>query len=205
MNIKEFWMDIMRTSAIVGVVMAFMNIIKQYLLAFSSMSLVDASVVILIESLVSIVLFVGMVYYFTRRVAKSWNEQIEVSGQVFNVKFSYAGALSYILTTTMFAGIIVGVANTIYVDVMGYDLYISGVVGRYDEMANLVAGYTELAGEEGMQAQFSELANQQIELIEASEKPSMFANIMSYVSTYMTYGGIVGLVVAALARRKVKN
>ena len=198
-------MDVLRSAAILGVAMALTHIIKLYLLAFSAMSLGGASAVILFESLISAVLFIGMVYYFTRRVAKNWNERVEVMGQVFDVRFTYASALSYILATTMFAGVIVGVANTIYIDIMGYDLYVAGVMSRYQETMAVVEEYVVLTGDASVQTQFSELASQQMELIEGSDKPSMFMNILSYVSTYMMYGGLVGLVVAAVARRKPKG
>jgi hypothetical protein len=43
---------------------------------------------------------------------------------------------------------------------------------------------------------------QQIEMWESMERPSMFANVLSYMTSYMFYGGVTALVVAALARRK---
>ena len=44
-----------------------------------------------------------------------------------------------------------------------------------------------------------------IEQIESMEQPSMFLTILSQMTSYMLYGGIASLIVAAIARRKPKT
>ena len=195
-------MDVLRTAAIMGIVMSLFHVVDKYILLFSDMTIFSACIVIVFESIISAGVFIGMIYYFTRRVAKAWRDRVEMAGQIFEVNFSYGRALSYILMSTMLAGVIVGVANTIYIDVVGYDVYIGNLVGRYEEMRAMMSPYAVMAGTD---ASVDAMIGQQIELVESQEKPSVFINIISHMSSYMMYGGIVGLVVAAVARRNVNK
>ena len=203
MNFKDFWMDVLRSSAILGVVMAISHIFERHIMLFSGLSLGTSSLILLLEGLVAAVVFVGMLYYFTRRLAKGWDEKVEFMGQVLDVKFSYSRALSYVLTVSMLASIIVGVASTIYIDVVGYDVYIAAQIDYVQETVDFVKAYGQMSGDEGgLSAKGME---NMIMQMETSERPSMFATIISLMSSYMLYGGLVGLVIAAVARRNVKK
>jgi hypothetical protein len=203
MNFKDFWMDVLRSSAILGVVMAISHIFERHIMLFSGLSLGTSSIILLLEGLVAAVVFVGMLYYFTRRLAKGWDEKVEFMGQVLDVKFSYSRALSYVLTVSMLASIIVGVASTIYVDVVGYDVYIAAQIDYVQETVDFVKAYGQISGDEGVLS--AKGMENMIMQMETSERPSMFANIISLMSSYMLYGGLVGLVIAAVARRNVKK
>lgn len=203
MNFKDFWMDVLRSAAIVGVVMAISHIFERYIVLFSGLSLGTSSIILLLEGIIAAVVFVGMLYYFTRRLAKCWNEKVEFMGQVLDVKFSYSRALSYVLTVSMLASIIVGVASTIYIDVVGYDVYIAAQIDYVQETVDLVSAYGQVSGDEGVLS--AKAMENMITQLETSERPSMFANIISLMSSYMLYGGLVGLVIAAVARRNVKK
>lgn len=196
-------MDVLRSSAILGVVMAISHIFERHIMLFSGLSLGTSSLILLLEGLVAAVVFVGMLYYFTRRLAKGWDEKVEFMGQVLDVKFSYSRALSYVLTVSMLASIIVGVASTIYVDVVGYDVYIAAQIDYVQETVDFVKAYGQISGEEG--ALSAKGMENMIMQMETSERPSMFATIISLMSSYMLYGGLVGLVIAAVARRNVKK
>ena len=203
MNFKDFWMDVLRSSAILGVVMAISHIFERHIMLFSGLSLGTSSLILLLEGLVAAVVFVGMLYYFTRRLAKGWDEKVEFMGQVLDVKFSYSRALSYVLTVSMLASIIVGVASTIYIDVVGYDVYIAAQIDYVQETVDLVSAYVQVSGDEGVLS--AKGMENMIMQMETSERPSMFATIISLMSSYMLYGGLVGLVIAAVARRNVKK
>jgi hypothetical protein len=203
MNFKDFWMDVLRSSAILGVVMAISHIFERHIMLFSGLSLGTSSLILLLEGLVAAVVFVGMLYYFTRRLAKGWDEKVEFMGQMLDVKFSYSRALSYVLTVSMLASIIVGVASTIYVDVVGYDVYIAAQIDYVQETVDLVSAYGQVSGDEGVLS--TKGMENMIMQMETSERPSMFATIISLMSSYMLYGGLVGLVIAAVARRNVKK
>ena len=203
MNFKDFWMDVLRSSAILGLVMAISHIFERHIMLFSGLSLGTSSLILLLEGLVAAVVFVGMLYYFTRRLAKGWDEKVEFMGQVLDVKFSYSRALSYVLTVSMLASIIVGVASTIYIDVVGYDVYIAAQIDYVQETVDFVKAYGQISGDEGVLS--AKGMENMIMQMETSERPSMFATIISLMSSYMLYGGLVGLVIAAVARRNVKK
>ena len=196
-------MDVLRSSAILGVVMAISHIFERHIMLFSGLSLGTSSLILLLEGLVAAVVFVGMLYYFTRRLAKGWDEKVEFMGQVLDVKFSYSRALSYVLTVSMLASIIVGVASTIYIDVVGYDVYIAAQIDYVQETVDFVKAYGQISGDEGVLS--AKGMENMIMQMETSERPSMFATIISLMSSYMLYGGLVGLVIAAVARRNVKK
>lgn len=203
MNFKDFWMDVLCSAAIVGIVMSVSHIFEKYITLFSDLGLGASSLIIFIEGIVAAVLFVGMLYYFTRRLAKNWNERVEYMGQVLDVKFSYSRALSYVLTVSMLASVIVGVASTIYVDIVGYDIYLAAQIAYIEETVDFVNAAGQMSGSENLVS--VESMEDFVSQLEASECPSMFANIISLMSSYMLYGGLTGLVVAAVARRNIKQ
>ena len=201
MTIKEFWMDVLRAAAIIGVVMALSHIFEQYMLLFSGVSLINASLVILIEGVIAAAVFVWLLIRFTRRISLAWNDRVEVgNGIVVDMPFTYGRAVSYGLLISMFAGIFVGVANTIFVDVMGYDLYRAAQIGYFEQIEEIMNAYNALLG--GSENLSSDIMTKQIEMLETMDKPSIFATIISHMTSYMLYGGIASLVVAAVARRK---
>lgn len=203
MNFKDFWMDVLRSAAIVGIVMAISHIFEKHILLFSDLGLAASSAIILIEGIIAVVLFVGMLYYFTHRLAKVWNDRVEVLDQAFDVKFSYSRALSYVLTVSMLASVVVGVASTIYVDVVGYDVYLAAQINYIEEIVDFVNAYGQMSGDSELMS--TKYMADMIAQMETMERPSMFTNIVSLMSSYMLYGGLVGLVVAAVARRNVRR
>ena len=201
MKIKEFWMDVLRAAAIIGVVMALSHIFEQYMLLFSGVSIINASLVILIEGVIAAAVFVWLLIRFTRRISLAWNDRVEVgNGIVVDMPFTYGRAVSYGLLISMFAGIFVGVANTIFVDVMGYDLYRAAQIGYFEQIEEIMNAYNALLG--GSENLSSDIMTKQIEMLETMDKPSIFATIISHMTSYMLYGGIASLVVAAVVRRK---
>ena len=103
----------------------------------------------------------------------------------------------------MLASIVVGVASTIYVDIVGYDVYIAAQIDYVQETADFVNAYGQISGDDGGLS--TKVMDDMVTNLETLERPSMFSNIISLMSTYMLYGGIVGLVIAAVARRNVKK
>lgn len=202
MRIKDFWMDVLRAAAIIGVVMAISHIFEQYVMFFSDMSLMQASVTYLIEAMIAAAAFVWLMFYFTRRVARAWNDRVEVGdGIVVDVPFTYGRAVSYGLIISMLVGLFVGVANTLFVDFMGYDLYRAGQLAYLEEIEELMAAYNKMVGSEAIPV---DVLEGQIDTLEMGERPSMFMNILTHMTAYMLYGGITSLIVAAIARRKPK-
>ena len=203
MNIKEFWMDVLRAAAIIGVAMSLSHIFEQYVLLYSDMSLYNASLVLMLEGLISAAAFVFLLFYFTRRIARAWNDRVEVGdGIVVEVPFTYGRAVSYGLIISMLVGLLVGVVSTLFVDFMGgYDLYRAEQLAYFEEIKDLMNAYNAMVGEDIIPLDTMDAT---IEQLESMERPSMFMTILSHMSSYMLYGGIASLVVAAIARRKPK-
>ena len=203
MSFKEYWIDVRRAAAIIGVEMALSHIIEQYVLLYSDMSLHGATLVLMAEGLVSAAAFVFLLFYFTRRIARAWNDRVEFgNGVVVDMPFSYGRAVSYGLLVAMLAGLLVGVVNTMFVDFMGgYDVYRAEQIAYIEEMKELMSAYNAMVGSEVMPMDMMDGAGEQLDNV---ERPSMFMTILSQMSTYMLYGGIASLVVAAVARRKPK-
>lgn len=206
MSIKNFWMDVLRSAAILGVVMALSHIFEQYMLLFSSVDVLTASLIICFEYIAIIVVFVWLVYRFTRSVARNWIDQVTLpDGNIVEVKFTYGRALSYILMVSMLAGVIVGLSNTIFIDIMGYDLFIEGNLNRINEVKLMLDGMAGAEGSQALIADYNKMFDDYRELILTAERPSMFSNIISHMSNYMFSGGIVGLAIAYFARRNAKK
>ena len=99
--------------------------------------------------------------------------------------------------------VIVGVASTIYIDVVGYDIYLAAQIDYIEKTAELINATGQMIGGEGIVS--VKTMEDFISQLESAERPSMFATIISLMSSYMLYGGLVGLVVAAVARRNIKQ
>ena len=185
---KDFWNDVLRSGAILGIVMSLSVVFERYVLAFSDMSIMTASVVYFIEWFVVMVAFVWLIVFFVRRRGRSYPAE---------VGFSYSTALSYILLVSMLAGIVVGVATTVYINAMGYDNYIEGVIGRMEELVTL---YESMGIPSEQTATFGEYADQ----MRYTEQPSILANVFGSLQLYMLAGGIPGLIIAGIVSRRPK-
>lgn len=206
MSLKNFWMDVLRSAAILGVVMAISHVFEQYMLLFSSVDVLTASLIICFEYIAVIVVFVWLTFRFTRNVARNWIDQVTLpDGNIVEVQFTYGRALSYILMVSMLAGVIVGITNTIFIDIMGYDMFVMGNLHRIDEVNALLESMAAAEGSQVLIADYNKLFDDYRELILTAERPSMFSNIISHMSNYMFSGGIVGLAIAYFARRNVKK
>ena len=196
MRFKELWVNILRSGAILGVIMAASHIFEYYLMVCSSMDIITSTLLAYGEGALIFALYVWLLYRHTRSVAVAWNSDVEMGdGTVRHIEFSYGRALSFVLLASMFAGIIVGLAHTLFIDYMGFDIYIGGLLDRIEELRALP----------NMMPQNTELLDGVAKDLEAAQNPSIFSNIVSYINQYMFMGLVPGLAIAALARRSVKR
>ena len=186
MNNKTFFSDAMMAGAIVGVVMALSRIFERYELFFSTSELLSVVTPYAIEWVLMVGIFVWLLFFFTRRRAKAADAE---------VGFSYGQALSFVLVVSMLAGIIVGLADTIFINAMGYDVYVDGMVSRIAEMRNL---YIEAGLTQADVKSFDEMAA----AARMAEQPSIFMNIFVDLYNYILFGGLPGLIIAAIVRRQ---
>lgn len=186
MNNKTFFSDAMMAGAIVGVVMALSRIFERYELFFSTSELLSVVTPYAIEWVLMVGIFVWLLFFFTRRRAKAADAE---------VGFSYGQALSFVLVVSMLTGIIVGLADTIFINAMGYDVYVDGMVTRIAEMRNL---YIEAGLTQADVKSFDEMAA----AARMTEQPSIFMNIFVDLYNYILFGGLPGLIIAAIVRRQ---
>ncbi len=182
---RDFWYDVLRSGAILGVVMALSRIVEMYLLAYSSLDMGSMSMWFLLEWVVAAVIFVWLLVRMSKRRAAATDPKYG---------YSYSMALAYILMISMLAGIMVGVADTLFIGVMGYDAYIDGMIGRIDEIRQLYVSMNITS----VDADFSAM----ISALRSAERPSMMSAIFSMFNSYVLVGGVVGLVVAGIVCRK---
>lgn len=182
---RDFWYDVLRSGAILGVVMALSRIVEMYLLAYSSLDMGSMSMWFLLEWVVAAVIFVWLLVRMSKRRAAATDPKYG---------YSYSMALAYILMISMLAGIMVGVADTLFIGVMGYDAYIDGMIGRIDEIRQLYVSMNITS----VDADFSAM----ISALRSAERPSMMSAVFSMFNSYVLVGGVVGLVVAGVVCRK---
>ena len=186
---RDFWSDVLRSGAILGGVMSLSYIFERYLLAFSDMALLKASTIYSLEWLVACIAFVWMLARFTRRRAEAMPAEVTVT---------YSYLLSYILLTSMLSGVLVGVADTLYISAMGYDLYISGLVGRIEQLQQL---YLDMGISASEMTIFEQYANQ----LRYVEQPSMMLTVLGKLQTYAIMGCIPGFIIASVNSRRVRR
>ena len=186
---RDFWSDVLRSGAILGGVMSLSYIFERYLLAFSDMALLRASAIYSLEWLVACIALVWILARFTRRRAEALPVEVPVT---------YSYLLSYILLTSMLSGVLVGVADTLYVSTMGYDLYITGLVGRIEQLQQM---YVDMGVSASEMTFFEQYADQ----LRYVEQPSMLLTVFGKLQTYAIMGCIPGFIIASVNSRRVRR
>lgn len=185
MNNKDFWQDVLRSGALLGVVMSFSLIVEQYIMVCSPLSLAMGSFIYFVEWCSVAVIFVVALYRLTRRRAKESDPQ---------VGYGYAQALSYILLISALTGVVVGVVHMLFISVIGYDGYVEGMLHRIDEMRSMM-----LASGGGS---YNALFEQMVSGLRSAEQPTIIDYVILSANNYILCGGVVGLIIAGFVRRE---
>lgn len=185
MNNKDFWQDVLRSGALLGVVMSFSLIVEQYIMVCSPLSLAMGSFIYFVEWCSVAVIFVAALYRLTRRRAKESDPQ---------VGYGYAQALSYMLLISALTGVVVGVVHMLFISVIGYDGYVEGMLHRIDEMRSMM-----LASGGGS---YNALFEQMVSGLRSAEQPTIIDYVISSANNYILCGGVVGLIIAGFVRRE---
>ena len=196
---KDFWSDVLRSGAILGFVMSLSHIFEQYLLAFGELDVIKASTICGVEWLVAAVVFIWLLVRFTKRRAMAVPSEMMVT---------YSYLLSFIILISMLAGVLVGVADTLFISVMGYDNFILGLINYYDGFAEFIVtnmSTLPVSGEPNPDpavadqidlflSNFEQLTTQ----LRQSEQPSIGATVFSKLQTYSLAGIVPGFVIAGV-------
>ena len=185
MNNKDFWQDVLRSGALLGVVMSLSLIVEQYIMVCSPLSLAMGSFIYFVEWCSVAVIFVAALYRLTRRRAKESDPQ---------VGYGYAQALSYMLLISALTGVVVGVVHMLFISVIGYDGYVEGMLHRIDEMRSMM-----LASGGGS---YNALFEQMVSGLRSAEQPTIIDYVILSANNYILCGGVVGLIIAGFVRRE---
>lgn len=186
---REFWYDVLRSGAVLGLIMSLSFIFERYLLAYSDMSLLKASSIYFIEWLIMAIVFIWLLVRFARKHANTVPE---------NMGFSYAQGLAYILLVSMLTGVMVGVVDTIFIGTMGYEQYVDGVISRILQMKEI---YSSMGISANDLAMFDEYTTQ----LRYAPQPSMLFNVLGHLQMYMVVGGLPGFIIAGVLARSPKS
>lgn len=187
MGNNMFWSNALKYGAILGAVMGVSKLFEIYVMYYSDMPLDNAAITYLVEFVAILVLYVWMLYRFTKIYSNQFDSRLG---------FKFTTGLGYILSMNILAAIIVGVLTTIFYSIMGYDGYIEGYLMRMDEFAALIEEHGPM--DETMIEYFETTRDN----IEGLQQPSMLVSISSYVYVYIFSGLIIGAIIALITRRK---
>lgn len=179
---KMFWQYVLRDGAILGLVMALSHVFESWML-MCDWPLNQVSLYISIEMLAAAIFFVWYIYRSTKHCSLAMESE---------QGFPYTAALFYAMMMSLLAGVLAGLSQSIYTSIIGYGAYIDGYIARLEEMLSLMP-------------MDSTTFDNVIDQLRATEQPSVFANVLSSMNTYMFFGAIVGLIVAAIVRRNPQN
>lgn len=183
---NKFWQDALKYGALLGLIMGLSRIFETYDLFLSDREGVGGLFVV--EWLASVVIFIWLLHRFTKRRALLAPD---------DEGFSYGSGLGYALAVSMLAGVVVGVMYHIFISIVGYDAYVEGYISLINE-------YYALIADSGVQlpSDYMEMFEDIKDVLRRSEAPSMFDNLLASLQTYMFTGLVVGLIIAAIVRRK---
>lgn len=191
MKESTFWSDAWRYGAILGGVASVSRLFEDFIVYYSSMPLERMAVVYIVEMLIYAILFVYLLARFTKRRSQRFVAEGFTFGQGFGYSF----------TLVVLAMVIVGVTRTIFIQIMGFDAFIDGFIGRIDELEVYTAaneGVAESLRDSGMVTNFEEM---RIDL-RAMRQPSMFMNVWSAVNSSALVALILSLIMGLKTRSK---
>lgn len=183
-----FWNETLKLGAILGALMSISTMLESYVIYYSAIPLVRASMIYLAEWLVVVIAYVWLMYRFTKSYSNRYFDE--------GAGFSFSQGFGFVITLSLFVAIMVGVTTTLFYSVMGFDGFIDGYIARIDELVAYM-GANNIAM--NSVAEDVELLRDNIR---ALQQPSMLSNILAAINNYVLSGLIIGLTIAAILRRK---
>ena len=186
MKPSVFLNDMLTKGAILGVVMLASNIAENMMLCYGGTTTWMA--IMSVEIIASIALYIILLRRFTRNYAN-----LVLTERKSVPYFTYGNGLTYIVSVSMLAGVIVALGNYMFIHyIVGFENYI---VGYVQTLKNAVSG-TE------MPSAMIDTYEQMFKALESQDEPSLISKVLSTVWSYLVGGTFVGLFIAAATRRK---
>ena len=191
MKENTFWSDACKYGAILGLLASISRLFEDYLIFYSSVPLERMAITYLSEFLIYSVIFIYLVVRYTKRRAQRFDDQGFTFGQGFGYSF----------TLVILAMVVVGVARTIFIQIMGFNDFVEGYIGRIDEFEAYLAENGALAesmASNGVMGNFDDMRV----ALRAMTQPSMFSNIFSAVDSSAFIALILATIMGFIIRRK---
>ena len=185
---RKFWDSVLRDGAILGIVMALSRTFENWLIVSSTIKVSSAMTLLVLEMILVCVLFVWLLYRFAKRRSLSVDPR---DG------FPYGYALTYIFVVSVLTGILVGLANTLYIAVVGFSGYTNGLIDFVARFFDHLASLDTTGALRGTEEAVETLR----ESLESQPTPTVFQNILGSLNNYIISGTVVGLIVARIVRR----
>ena len=183
-----FLNDMLTKGAILGAIMLLSSIAETAMFCYGdSLTWIYVASV---EMMIVTTLYIFLLYRFTKNYAGLvLAERKEVPF------FSYGNGLAYIVSVSMLAGVIVALGSYMFRHyVIGFEEYITGTITTVKNIMNT----SEIP------ASMVDTYDQMFKALEAQDEPSLISSILSGVWSYLVWGTIVGLVLAAFTKKEPK-
>ena len=183
-----FLNDMLTKGAILGGVMLVSNIAETAMFCYGgSLTWITVASV---EILVAMAVYCYLVYRFTKGYAN-----LVIAERKDMPYFSYGSGLSYAISISMLAGVIVALGGFMFRHyIIGYEEYIASYVQTLKNSLSQTEIPASMIG----------TYDQMFKAIESQDEPSLISSILSSVWSYLLSGTIVGLIVAAKTKREPK-
>lgn len=179
---KEYWNDLATKGAILGALMLVSHIFEQSAVSSGSMT---QMMLMLPEMLAVCVLYIYLLYRFAKRASAKYFRP--------ETGFPYGQALVYTTWICVFAGIIVGLGDYIYIHfIIGYDNYVQQIS---ESISNLISA-------SGLPSSLVGMYENALEQLADQPEPGVVNKVLSTMISYGMSGLIIGLIVAAIVKRE---
>ncbi len=188
MSKSMYWNDILSKGAILGCVMLVSHIFEQAAVIYGkSMGWISAMG---FETIIAAVVFVWLLYRFTKQFS------LAVMASQGEVKsFTYGNGLGYAVLVSILAGVIVGVGAYVFHNhIVGHQAFVKS-------MLETLKGIVETSE---LTSTALKTYNQTIALYAAQPAPTIFSTLVSSVWSYLCWGTISALFIAAKTKHESK-
>ena len=184
METKFSWNQVARQGAVLGIILAASSIFEWEAALSGKLGWMG---LIFLEWIAVVVLH----YYLLHRYTKQY-------GAAFSAEegFSFGKAYSYLLNVSLFAGVVVGAVQALYLHaIVGYSNYMA----RYVEMMKRLIAQISSGGQ-----QMAAILRQTMEQMQQAEAPSIISTAFSGIWSVVLFGLLFGLIIAGVLARSPK-
>lgn len=183
MEQKKFWSVAASQGGGIGLILAASMFFETYTSLSGSIGLMG---LMLVEWVAVVILHYWLLNRYTKQYAAQFSDE---------EGFPFFRGYGYVLVLSLFAGVILGLAQAIYLHgVMGYGAYI-------EQYASALKG---LLASSPASSQMEPMLKQMFTQLEAAPVPSVLQTAWGGVTNSILFGGFFGLIIAAVQSRSPK-